>query len=364
EALYIATMLCKLGYYFNISVGGPTLVHRDRDLYRFQLTVVLTQLSTATLQEMKKSFQDQWKLIVQIAEAQLRVMKGRKKSDRVVMESQERAFWSLIKMEDKSIFDCDVRMTLLTQFPTTEQKLKFQIDHIKNQLIKQDSMQSRSHTHLLLCHFVDIESDYDAFINKIFPLNPWIVDDASLWQYSQDIVSDPDQHRIKHWSVSFKNLLCDPTGISKFMEFCCTEFSQENLKFYLNARDMRTCSYSKLKIILDIIVREHILPNAAGEVNLEDIVRSDILNNQNNPTFGICFIAEQHIFELMKKNSYNRFLNSDFYQNLLRNAPIQITKKCGLLQFVKQSTSMPNFKFEDSEIFSGELDGCVATLRK
>jgi spore coat protein CotF len=37
--------------------------------------------------------------------------------------------------------------------------------------------------------------------------------------------------------------------------------------------------------------------------------------------------AEKHIIELMKKNSYPRFLQSEQYRNLLQNASNPIPKK-------------------------------------
>ena len=37
--------------------------------------------------------------------------------------------------------------------------------------------------------------------------------------------------------------------------------------------------------------------------------------------------AEKHIIELMKKNSYPRFISSEYYRNLLQNAPNPVPKK-------------------------------------
>lgn len=37
--------------------------------------------------------------------------------------------------------------------------------------------------------------------------------------------------------------------------------------------------------------------------------------------------AEKHIIELMKKNSYPRFIQSEQYRNLLQNAPNPLPKK-------------------------------------
>lgn len=37
--------------------------------------------------------------------------------------------------------------------------------------------------------------------------------------------------------------------------------------------------------------------------------------------------AEKHIVELIKKNSYPRFIQSEHYRNLLQNAPNPLPKK-------------------------------------
>jgi hypothetical protein len=41
----------------------------------------------------------------------------------------------------------------------------------------------------------------------------------------------------------------------------------------------------------------------------------------------IFYEAEKHIIELMKKNSYPRFIQSEQYRNLLQNAPNPLPKK-------------------------------------
>ena len=45
------------------------------------------------------------------------------------------------------------------------------------------------------------------------------------------------------------------------------------------------------------------------------------------PCREIFFEAEKHIIELMKKNSYPRFIQSEQYRNLLQNAPNPLPKK-------------------------------------
>jgi hypothetical protein len=52
---------------------------------------------------------------------------------------------------------------------------------------------------------------------------------------------------------------------------------------------------------------------------------------QSKPFIGlsrdIFYEAEKHILELMKKNSYPRFIQSELYRNLLQTAPNPVPKK-------------------------------------
>ena len=86
-----------------------------------------------------------------------------------------------------------------------------------------------------------------------------------------------------------------------------------------------------------------------GEVNINETTRNRITKNLNNPTrfnlreiqvklkkfkFSSSFSkrdifleAEKHIYELMKKNSYQRFEQSEQYKALLEKAIIPSSKK-------------------------------------
>lgn len=91
---------------------------------------------------------------------------------------------------------------------------------------------------------------------------------------------------------------------------------------------------------------EHLAENAPQEVNINDTVRTKIIKQINSPTrfvdrirfdasfhchwkyFSEMFLeAEKHIYELMKKNSYPRFIQSEYYRNLLQNAPNPMPKR-------------------------------------
>ncbi|CAF5144920.1 unnamed protein product, partial [Rotaria sp. Silwood1] len=64
--------------------------------------------------------------------------------------------------------------------------------------------------------------------------------------------------------------------------------------------------------------------------------------------------AEKHIHELMKKNSYSRFIQSEQYRNLLQNAPNPLAKKPGIFHFVKDNYFRLSSSSSDDEYDSDD----------
>ena len=54
------------------------------------------------------------------------------------------------------------------------------------------------------------------------------------------------QLRVKRWTFSFKELLNDPTGVKEFIKYCESEFSSENIRFYVAVQSMKRCVLSEL----------------------------------------------------------------------------------------------------------------------
>ncbi|KAL7677466.1 hypothetical protein ACOME3_003704 [Neoechinorhynchus agilis] len=396
EALHIATILCKYGYFFHVGTCGPVIVREDRELYRMQAPyfwvsvnwnvtdveylVYLTKRSIKGVDyqsqqlsheatyfaDLRRKYVHQLEFVGSQAEAQLRVLKDRKKMDRAILESQEKAFWRVMRPKPNEIcvHDEDIKLTLIQEAPLTLQDIKQRIKVLTHEL--NNRFRQRAFlTHTALCTFCEHEAQYDGFLRFCSPSNPWISDDTTFWDLWLPKVEIPSQARVQRWGLSLRELLSDPTGVNVFMKFCSSEFSQECLKFYLAARDLRTGPLDELKDKAEKIYKEHLVANAPGEVNIVDTVRSAITANLSNPTFLYCFDAEMHIYELMKKNSYPRFISSEFYKQLINSAPVPVTKKTGIFHFVKSSAaSNYAIDFDDSEIYSDDPDGCVPTLHQ
>ncbi|RNA14130.1 Regulator of G- signaling 7 [Brachionus plicatilis] len=367
EALHLATLLCKFGYYFQVTENGSTNVKEDSELYRFQSPYFwistnwnaghidyaiyllkrtmrnqekhgLNDLELTILEDLRKKLAHQWDFVKMQADAQIKVLKDRKKAEKTFLDSQERAFWKIMRSANNSssVLEEDARVNLMQVNPKFTKKDEFIRKKISffEQSLKNRVRTKASQALQNLCAYSEIYFEYDGIFGHCQPSNPWITDDTTMWEVSSPLVEQPTQLRVKKWLFSFRELLSDPTGVREFMKFCEVEFSVENLKFYLACQAVKRAPLSELPILVHKIYKEHLSPEAGAEVNVNDIIRNKITKELDNPSRTIFYEAEKHIFELMKKNSYSRFEQSEIYKNLLEKAIIPAPKKSKIFHFV------------------------------
>lgn len=80
-----------------------------------------------------------------------------------------------------------------------------------------------------------------------------------MWDVGAPNVEQPTQLRVKKWSFSFRELLSDPTGVREFMKFCESEFSVENLKFYLSCQAIKRAPISDLPTLVHKIYKLYLV---------------------------------------------------------------------------------------------------------
>ncbi|XP_069793922.1 regulator of G-protein signaling 21-like [Narcine bancroftii] len=120
------------------------------------------------------------------------------------------------------------------------------------------------------------------------------------------------------WSKSLDILLADPCGRAAFRAFLKSEFSEENIDFWLVCEDYKkTKSTDKLGSKAQHIYREFIQSDAPKQVNIDGNTRDLLSRSVLLPTPGCFEGAQKIIFSLMEKDSYPRFLKSDAYINLM-----------------------------------------------
>ncbi|XP_069755234.1 regulator of G-protein signaling 14-like isoform X8 [Narcine bancroftii] len=121
---------------------------------------------------------------------------------------------------------------------------------------------------------------------------------------------------VASWAVSFERLLQDPIGVKYFTEFLKKEYSAENILFWqacerfqqIPADDLEKLSQIAAEIYSTYLSSSSLSPiNIDGQAQLEE----DVLNDPRSDMFK----AQQlQIFNLMKFDSYTRFVRSPLYQ--------------------------------------------------
>uniref|UniRef100_A0A8C3TR70 Regulator of G-protein signaling 8 n=1 Tax=Catharus ustulatus TaxID=91951 RepID=A0A8C3TR70_CATUS len=120
------------------------------------------------------------------------------------------------------------------------------------------------------------------------------------------------------WADSFDVLLSHKYGLAAFRAFLKTEFSEENLEFWLACEDFKkTRSAAKLASKAQRIFEEFIDVQAPREVNIDFQTRELTRRNVQEPSLSCFDQAQGKVHSLMEKDSYPRFLRSKIYTDLL-----------------------------------------------
>ncbi|XP_051480682.1 regulator of G-protein signaling 8 isoform X3 [Apus apus] len=120
------------------------------------------------------------------------------------------------------------------------------------------------------------------------------------------------------WADSFDVLLSHKYGLAAFRAFLKTEFSEENLEFWLACEDFKkTRSTAKLASKAQRIFDEFIDVQAPREVNIDFQTRELTRRNMQEPSLSCFDQAQGKVHSLMEKDSYPRFLRSKIYTDLL-----------------------------------------------
>ncbi|KAL7053408.1 hypothetical protein AAHC03_027156 [Spirometra sp. Aus1] len=132
--------------------------------------------------------------------------------------------------------------------------------------------------------------------------------------------SVPTVNQVRLWATSFHNLLWDPCGCRAFECFLEKEFSAENLHFWLAVNAYQFGPISRLKKNCLAIFEEFLVKNAVSEINIDSKTMAITEKAIQSPTWFTFDDAKEHIYKLMKSDSYVRFLRSEDYTAVLRLA--------------------------------------------
>ncbi|XP_028319468.1 regulator of G-protein signaling 3a isoform X2 [Gouania willdenowi] len=128
----------------------------------------------------------------------------------------------------------------------------------------------------------------------------------------------PTPEEALKWGDSLDKLLAHKYGLAAFRAFLRTEFSEENLEFWLACEEYRKIkSQSKMASKAKKIFAEYIAIQSCKEVNLDSYTRDHTKDNLQTVTRSCFDLAQRRIYGLMEKDSYPRFLRSELYLDLI-----------------------------------------------
>ncbi|XP_034935564.1 regulator of G-protein signaling 9 isoform X2 [Chelonus insularis] len=363
EALYLANQICQYGYFFPVNDSKNLTVKDDSSLYRFQVPYywpwqhrtpdnveyaiylakrtlrnkqrhALEDYEIDALNSLRKNLANKWELIQMQAEEQVRLSKDRKKGDKIVSDSQERAFWRVYRPPPGCMSSLEVPPVPTRARPgskppvrkRTLTDLQREVEFLRNSLTRTRIKVSVAIENIKT--YFETYMEYDPMIVQPLPSNPWINDDQMFWQLNSPIVEVPTEKRVKRWAISLEELMADPTGLQEFTNYLRKEYSHENIRFWLAVKDLRHCFQAQIPEKVDDIFREFLAPGAPCEINIDGKTMDRVHQEMKNPSRFTFDAAAEHVYTLLlKKDCYPRFIRSDHYRNLLAAGVQPLQKK-------------------------------------
>ncbi|XP_062897900.1 regulator of G-protein signaling 20 isoform X3 [Mobula hypostoma] len=130
----------------------------------------------------------------------------------------------------------------------------------------------------------------------------------------------PTLEEVQSWGQSFDKLMKSPAGRNAFREFLRTEYSEENMLFWLACEDLKKeVNKNIVEEKARLIYEDYISILSLKEVSLDSRVREVINRNMLEPTPHTFDDAQLQIYTLMHRDSYPRFMNSAVYKTLLQS---------------------------------------------
>ncbi|XP_069494709.1 regulator of G-protein signaling 6 isoform X2 [Ambystoma mexicanum] len=372
EAIHVGSLIAAQGYIFPISDHVLTLKD-DGTFYRFQspyfwpsncwepentdyaiylckrtmqnkARLELADYEAENLARLQRAFARKWEFIFMQAEAQVKLDRKKDKTERKILDSQERGFWDVhrpvpgcvnttemdirkcrrmknpqkikksvygVAEESQSQSPVHVPSTVIRK--TTKDDLRKRITFLNVQIDRHCLKMSKVADSFIA--FSEQYVEFDPFLTPADPSNPWISDDTTLWDL--EMSKEPGQQRVKRWGFSMDDMLKDPMGRDQFLRFLESEFSSENLRFWMAVQELKKQPLQDVPARVEEIWHEFLSPGAQCPINVDSHSFERTSQNVKDPGRYTYEDAQEHIYKLMKSDSYARFLRSNAYQDLL-----------------------------------------------
>ncbi|XP_026856317.2 regulator of G-protein signaling 17 isoform X2 [Electrophorus electricus] len=128
----------------------------------------------------------------------------------------------------------------------------------------------------------------------------------------------PSLDEVVAWARSFELMMRSTEGRDIFREFLRSEYSEENLMFWIACEELKKeTSQFAIEEKARIIYEDYVSILSPKEVSLDSRVREGINRSLAEPHHLMYEEAQLQIYTLMHRDSFPRFLNSSVYRDLL-----------------------------------------------
>ncbi|XP_050521691.1 regulator of G-protein signaling loco isoform X2 [Daktulosphaira vitifoliae] len=181
--------------------------------------------------------------------------------------------------------------------------------------------------------------------------------------FSNNACNESRNNQVQDWTLSFEKVLQDPVASQKFAEFLKKEFSAENLYFWTACEHYNSTHDQVLRCALARdIYSKHLSNDALESVNVDSKASNLTIQQIEQADPNLFLHAQKQVFNLMKFDSYPRFIKSDLFKTCLVEQIAESTPNIDEVMPILKSSQYPNKKpFDIDESLNNAVEYRVNT---